>query len=198
MSRLIISEEEVLRIKNLYQINEQLEEMVYWYEDSRSAGQPIFDYIRKWEKFIPYVYDDGVFPTEPYDPNSGRPKGTLTIGYGTTNPDIIEKYLNKMSQSEAKRLSAIDINDAANCIKRWQEDFEDTDKNHRRLTKGMYMAMIDMAYNMGCSGLRNSSIVSDIEKGDYKSAANKIENGDWGHDERREETRKLFCQNNIC
>ena len=101
MSRLIISEEEVLRIKNLYQINEQSEEeeKVYWYEGGRSAGQPIFDYIRKWEKFIPYVYDDGVFPTEPYDPNSGRPKGTLTIGYGTTNPDIIEKYLNKISQS---------------------------------------------------------------------------------------------------
>jgi len=198
MSRLIISEEEVLRIKNLYQINEQSEQMVYWYEDGRSAGQPIFDYIRKWEKFIPYVYDDGVFPTEPYDPNSGRPKGTLTIGYGTTNPDIIEKYLNKMSQSEAMKLSAIDINGAADCIKRWQEDAKDTDKNGRRLTKGMYMAMIDMAYNMGCRRLRNSRIITDIENGNYKNAADKIENGDWGHDKRRVETRKLFCQNNIC
>ena len=48
------------------------------------------------------MFDDkAFFPPKPYDPNSGSPKGTLTIGYGTTNPEIIKKYLNKMTKEEA-------------------------------------------------------------------------------------------------
>lgn len=199
MPRLILTEQEKSNIRNLYNIQEQENDFVYWYEEGRSAGQPIFDYIRGKEGFVPFVYDDKAgYPPKPYDPNSGKPKGKLTIGYGTTNPEIIKKYLNKMSQEEALKLSAEDINNAAECVKRWQKSVKEGDKNGRKLTKGMYMAMIDLAYNMGCSGLRNSKLISDIESGNYSAAADKIENGDWGHDSRRKETRELFCKNGVC
>jgi GH24 family phage-related lysozyme (muramidase) len=176
--------------------------MYHWYEKGKSAGQEIFDYIRGHEGFREFVYDDkGPWPRIKFDPKKHKQKGTLTIGYGTTDTDIIKKYLKsgkEMSEEEAKRLSVIDINDAAECVKRWQKDSKSTDKNDRKLTKGMYMAMIDMAYNRGCGGLRNSGFIKEVEKGNYKNASNKIENGSWGHPKRRKTTKELFCRDGGC
>jgi GH24 family phage-related lysozyme (muramidase) len=176
--------------------------MYHWYEKGKSAGQEIFDYIRGHEGFRAFIYDDkGPWPRIKFDPKKHKQKGTLTIGYGTTDTDIIKKYLKsgkEMSEEEAKRLSVIDINDAAECVKRWQKDSKPTDKNDRKLTKGMYMAMIDMAYNRGCGGLRNSGFIKEVEKGNYKNASNKIENGSWGHPKRRKTTKELFCRDGGC
>jgi len=176
--------------------------MYHWYDKGKSAGQEIFDYIRGHEGFRSFIYDDkGPWPRIKFNPKKHKQKGTLTIGYGTTDTDIIKKYLKsgkEMSEEEAKRLSVIDINDAAECVKRWQKDSKPTDKNDRKLTKGMYMAMIDMAYNRGCGGLRNSGFIKEVENGNYKNASNKIENGSWGHPKRRKATKDLFCRDGGC
>ena len=47
-----------------------------------------------------------------------------------------------MSVSEAEKLSKPDIQEAANCIKRWQSRAgTDKDHNERKLTTSMYIAM---------------------------------------------------------
>ena len=182
--------------KNVY-LSEQSSEVDYGYGyEGKTAGQEVFDHIRGFEKFVPYVYDDAVFPSKPYDPNSGSPKGTLTIGYGTTNPEIIQKYLNKMTQEEAMRLSAEDIKDAAKAVKDWQSK----DPENRKLTKGMYIALIDMAYNRGRTNFMQSGVLKQITKGNYKQAAQEILNGKgiWGHPERLKDDYEMFCRDGGC
>lgn len=190
------------------------QESVNFYDwNNRVAGQPIFDYLRGFEgdvkgNHIPYVYDDGaawVYNKHkkmkmPPKYTGGTVFGTLTIGWGTTNPSVIESYMNKtMSVGEAERLSKPDIQEAANCIKRWQKDTLDSDHNKRKLTTSMYIAMADIAYNLGCRTLRNTQGISKIEKGKFKSAQSWIRNDlDWGHSRRRNETADLFCRDGGC
>lgn len=199
MSRIILTESEISRIRSLYNLNEESNkaDFVYGYHGKR-AGQEIFDYIREWEGFVEYVYDDGYYPPQRYDSSKGRPKGTLTIGYGTTNPSIIEQYLDKkITEKEAKDLSADDINEAAQYVKEWQS--KNPDK--RKLTKGMYMALIDMAYNRGRTNFLQSGVLKQIDNGNYKEAANTIYPaglGIWGNEDRLITDKKLFCREGVC
>jgi len=198
-----INESEKRRILNLHEtatknvyLSEQNTDFGYGYE-GKPAGQEVFDHVRKQEGgFVPYVYDDAFFPPKPYDPNSGSPKGTLTIGYGTTNPEIIKKYLNKMTKEEAMSLSAKDILDAAKTVKEWQSE----DPENRKLTKGMYIALIDMAYNRGEGNFKQSGVLKQITNGNYKQAAQEILNGKgiWGHPERLQADYKMFCRDGGC
>ena len=104
-----------------------------------------------------------------------------------------------MSVSEAEKLSKPDIQEAANCIKRWQSRATDKDHNERKLTMSMYMAMADIAYNTGCSAFIRTKGISKIETGKFKSAQSWIENDlDWGHPKRRKETADLFCRDGGC
>lgn len=183
--------------KNVY-LSEQSSEVDFGYGyEGKPAGQEVFDHVRGLEEFVPFVYDDKAgYPPKPYDPNSGSPKGTLTIGYGTTNPDIIQKYLNKITQEEANRLSAEDINDAAQIVKDWQSE----DPENRKLTKGMYIALIDMAYNRGPGNFKQSGVLKQITNGNYKQAAQEILNGKgiWGHPERLKKDYEMFCRDGGC
>ena len=190
------------------------EESVNFYDwNKKSAGQPIFDYLRRNEgdvkgNHIPYVYDDKVKwvynkhkkMKMPPKYTGGTTYGTLTIGWGTTDPAVIKTYMNKtMSVSEAEKFSRPDIQEAANCIKRWQSRATDKDHNERKLTTSMYIAMSDIAYNLGCSTFIRTQGISKIETGKFKSAQSWIRNDlDWGHPERKNETADLFCRDGGC
>mgnify|MGYP001296381220 CR=1 FL=1 len=178
-----------------------------------AAGQPIFDYIRQWEgdikgNHIPYVYDDQVkwvYNSDlkmklPPRYTGGTKYGTLTVGWGTTDPNVISEYMDKdMDVNTAKSLSKPDIQTAANCIKRWQTRAKEGEVNERKLTLGMYTAMSDIVYNMGCSGFNNTKTIGHIEKGNYKVAKNYIKNKlEWGHDKRREKASEVFCKEGVC
>jgi len=200
-----INESEKRRILNLHEtatknvyLSEQSSEVDFGYGyEGKPAGQEVFDHVRGLEEFVPFVYDDKAgYPPKPYDPNSGSPKGKLTIGYGTTNPEIIKKYLNKISQEEADRLSAEDINGAAETVREWQSE----DPENRKLTKGMYIALIDMAYNRGEGNFRQSGVLKQITNGNYKQAAQEILNGKgiWGHPDRLKKDYEMFCRDGGC
>jgi len=200
-----INESEKRRILNLHEtatknvyLSEQSSEVDFGYGyEGKPAGQEVFDHVRGLEEFVPFVYDDKAgYPPKPYDPNSGSPKGKLTIGYGTTNPEIIQKYLNKISQEEADRLSAEDINGAAETVREWQSE----DPENRKLTKGMYIALIDMAYNRGEGNFRQSGVLKQITNGNYKQAAQEILNGKgiWGHPDRLKKDYEMFCRDGGC
>lgn len=200
-----INESEKRRILNLHEtatknvyLSEQSSEVDFGYGyEGKPAGQEVFDHVRGLEEFVPFVYDDKAgYPPKPYDPNSGSPKGKLTIGYGTTDPEIIQKYLNKISQEEADRLSAEDINGAAETVREWQSE----DPENRKLTKGMYIALIDMAYNRGEGNFRQSGVLKQITNGNYKQAAQEILNGKgiWGHPDRLKKDYEMFCRDGGC
>ena len=200
-----INESEKRRILNLHEtatknvyLSEQSSEVDFGYGyEGKPAGQEVFDHVRGLEEFVPFVYDDKAgYPPKPYDPNSGSPKGKLTIGYGTTNPEIIQKYLNKISQEEADRLSAEDINGAAETVREWQSE----DPENRKLTKGMYIALIDMAYNRGPGNFKQSGVLKQITNGNYKQAAQEILNGKgiWGHPDRLKKDYEMFCRDGGC
>lgn len=186
---MIISEEERRQILSKYLIGEQKNPDMFknFNDPGNNAGQFIFDYIRNFEKFVPFTYDDSIFPSIPF--KGGIPKGTLTIGYGTTDPQYA-KPGNVISKEEAEEYSARDINVAADCIKRWQN----RDPENRRITINMYRAMIDMVYNMGCSKFVNSEIIGAIENKSYRLAARMIKNADWGNETRRQSTSELFIK----
>jgi GH24 family phage-related lysozyme (muramidase) len=194
--QIIITESQ---LKNLLEDKTSKTKFVDW--RTQSAGQPIFDYIRQWEKFVPFTYDDYYFPPRVFTGTTKNSKGTLTIGYGTTD----SKYAypgNTITQKIAEKISRPDIQEAADCIKRWQgraKKGDDFSFNNRKLTTGMYYVMTDIVYNMGCQTFIKTKTIEKIEKGEYKKAKNFIQNKlEWGHPERREEAAKTFCQEGVC
>ena len=162
---------------------------------SNIATQKLWDHIRKWETFVPFTYDDAYFPPNPYTGDSKDTVGVLTIGYGHTGEDVTVG--DEISEKEATSLLIIDVNDAADCIRRWVLRQKKKKNKYYLITQGMYEAMTDLAYNLGCSRFINSSIIVNIENGNYKKAAEKIRKLG-GDTRRREETAKIFCSNQIC
>lgn len=143
------------------------------------ASQKIWDHIREYESLRLFTYDDKVYPSVKFDSTKHKLKGTLTIGYGHTGKDV--KAGQTITEIEANKLLVKDVNDAANCIKRWTKDQKirdaDNDTNFHLLTRGMYDALVDVAFNKGCSSLRNNKlkpIMLNIESGNKAEAALQI------------------------
>ena len=171
-------------------------EFVSWVGTKVAPTAEIVDYIFKQETFVPYTYDDGYFPPKPYDKTKGNPKGTLTIGYGTTDP----KYAfsgNTITELEARKIALPDIQDAADAVQDWQKRALPTDTNSRKLTINMYRAMIDIVYNRGRRRFASSGFATEVELGNYKKAYNLILNGPWGHANRRKATADMFIKDGI-
>jgi GH24 family phage-related lysozyme (muramidase) len=194
--QIIINE---LQLKRLIEKEIPKESFVDW--RTQSAGQPIFDYIRQWEEFVPFTYDDYYFPPRVFTGTTKDSKGTLTIGYGTTDSTYAYPG-NNITKKFAEEISHPDIQDAADCIKRWQgraKEGDDFSFNNRKITKGMYFVMTDIAYNMGCQTFIKTKTIEKIEKGKYKLAKDYIQNKlDWGHPKRRDAAAQTFCQEGLC
>lgn len=187
---------------------------IFYDWNTKSIDDSIYDYIRKSEgdvngDHIPYVYDDAatwVYNEEkemrlpPKYKSGGKIKGTLTIGFGTTNKDIIKKYMGTtIDVGTANELSKNDILENVKAIQRWQGRAKPTDHNNRKLTKGMFIAMVDIAYNMGYPTFINEPQITNIEKGKFKTAQDWIRNTlVWGHLERKVKTANLFCKDGGC
>ena len=68
------------------------------------------DFIKKWEAFVAFIYDDLVKPTKEW--KGGPVKGTLTIGYGHTKAaaDPIKMVLGlKITEAQATSILANDL-----------------------------------------------------------------------------------------
>lgn len=101
-----------------------------------------------FEGFKDYVYDDK-HPDRRWRP--GMPvDGTLTIGYGETRPDLIQRYLNTgITQEEAWRLKAERLPGYVRQARDWiGADRWATLNPHQR------GAIADMAYNAGLGNLQ--------------------------------------------
>ena len=114
--------------------------------DGNVASQKLWDHIRNYESLRTFTYDDAVYPSVEYKGSKSDSVGTLTIGYGHTGDDVYPGQ--KITEKEANDYLKKDVNNAADCVKRWikRQKVRDNKNNTKfhLLTQGMYDAMIDV------------------------------------------------------
>lgn len=122
------------------------------------------DFIKGFESFVPYVYDDLVPPVKGKyrEWDGGHVKGTLTIGYGHTDaarhPLKITQGLH-LTEAEARQILAVDISECEDDVERLVT---------KPLTQGQYDACVSFTFNCGAGSFKN--IAKRINAGNYSGA----------------------------
>jgi lysozyme len=122
------------------------------------------DFIKGFESFVGYVYDDKRSPVKGKYPEwkGEEPIGTLTIGYGHTNsakhPLKITQGL-RITEKEAQEILDVDLDECEGYVNK-------TVKNP--LTQGQFDALVSFTFNCGPGNLKN--LTERINRGDYNSA----------------------------
>lgn len=122
------------------------------------------DFIKSFEGFVPYVYDDKRAPVggKYREWNGGSVVGTLTIGYGHTNaakhPLKIRQGL-QISEAEAREILDVDLDEC--------EDY--VNKAVRvPMTQGQFDALVSFTFNCGAGNAKN--IIARLNRGDHRGA----------------------------
>ena len=93
--------------------------------------------------------------------------GVITIGFGHTRG---VKQGDTCTLEQAVAWLADDVNIAQNCV---------TSAVTAEMTQGEFDALVSFTFNLGCSALRNSTLLRKLNAGDYDGAA--AEFGKWNH-----------------
>ena len=101
--------------------------------------------------------------------------GKITIGYGHAEPVETTKLKvgDKITKEQAKIYLKQDLKIAADGVRRMFRDWKKQNKNYK-VTQDMFDALVSMAFNMGVSGLRNTTFVDYLRDGNYKTAGRLI------------------------
>lgn len=122
------------------------------------------DFIKGFESFVGYVYDDLVPPVRGKykEWDGGEVRGTLTIGYGHTDaakhPLKISKGL-KISEAEACEILDVDLDDCEEAVRR---------NVSVPLSQGRFDSLCSFAFNCGEGNLKN--ITKRVNRGDDSGA----------------------------
>jgi lysozyme len=115
--------------------------------------------IKQWESFVAYAYDDadGSRPPKPIDWTQGVTwRGTLTIGYGHTGPDVRPGL--RIDQAQAEALLRQDL---APCCAAVEAVVSVP------LSDNQFGAMVSFAFNAGTGALASSTLLKRLNAGDY-------------------------------
>lgn len=123
------------------------------------------NFIKQWEGFVPFVYDDLVRVNGKYvEWKGGKIIGTLTIGYGHTSA-AAGKYPMTVGTriTEARATQLLD------------EDLDPVEAYVNKvvkvpLTQGQFDALVSITYNFGEGNLRKSVLLARLNAGDYRGA----------------------------
>jgi lysozyme len=124
------------------------------------------DFIKSFESFVPYVYDDLRPPVKGvYREWKGEKlKGTLTIGYGHTDaaahPLKIARGL-RITEAEAVEVLDVDLDECEECV---------LDLVKVPLEQGQFDACVSLVFNMGAGNFKKSTLLKRLNKGDMKGA----------------------------
>jgi lysozyme len=124
--------------------------------------------LKQWEGFVPYAYDDAIFPTQPTTAGQ-KIAGTLTIGYGHTGADV--RAGQQITQARAEALLKIDLSRFEHAV----EDAVTVD-----LTDNQFAALVSFAFNVGLGGKKTgdgfltSSLLKKLNAGDYDSVPSEL------------------------
>ena len=101
--------------------------------------------------------------------------GKITIGYGHAEPVETTKLKvgDKITKEQAKIYLKEDLKIAADGVRRMFRDWKKQNKNYK-VTQDMFDALVSMAFNIGVSGLRNTTFVDYLRDGNYKTAGKLI------------------------
>jgi antitoxin component YwqK of YwqJK toxin-antitoxin module len=101
--------------------------------------------------------------------------GKITIGYGHAEPVETTKLKvgDKITKEQAKIYLKQDLKIAADGVRRMFRDWKKQNKNYK-VTQDMFDALVSMAFNIGVSGLRNTTFVDYLRDGNYKTAGKLI------------------------
>jgi lysozyme len=94
--------------------------------------------------------------------------GVWTIGYGHTGPDVHPGMT--ITQAEAEELLLADVAHAVATVNRCVTV---------KLNQDQFDALVDFAFNAGCGALEGSTLLKDLNAGDYAAAADQFE--EWDH-----------------
>lgn len=132
-------------------------------------SQAGLDFIKGFESFVPYVYDD-LIPAKKgtyrrWEPGDGV-RGTLTCLYGHTDSarhplkmkDAVGKVYTEQFGCE---VLAVDLSECEEAVERLVKV---------PLTQGQFDALVSLTFNMGEGNLRKSSLLARLNKGDYRGA----------------------------
>lgn len=111
----------------------------------RRANSETVELIKRWEGLRLGAYRDLV--------------GVLTIGYGHTGPDVEEGM--RITEQEAETLLRADL-------RRFERAVEDMVEVE--LTDGQFGALVSLAFNIGATRLRDSTLIKLLNEGDYEGA----------------------------
>ena len=128
-------------------------------------SQAGLDFIKGFESFVPYVYDDLV-PAQRvggrlvYREWQGEPvRGTLTIGYGHTNaakhPLRIRQGL-RITEELACEILDVDLDECEQAV---------NDGARVPITQGQFDALVSFTFNCGAGNLKN--LLARLNRGDY-------------------------------
>ena len=94
--------------------------------------------------------------------------GVWTIGYGHTGPDVTAGLT--ITSDEAQALLAKDVSSAAD----WVNNLVAV-----KLTQEEFDSLVDFVFNLGAGAFRGSTMLRDLNAGDFKSAAAQFDM--WDH-----------------
>ena len=121
--------------------------------DEMSISPSGIDLIRNFESLRLNAYDDGV--------------GVWTIGYGTT------KYPNGI---RVKKGDTCTLEQAKSYMQHDLKKFEQTVNSavNVPINQNQFDALVSLAYNIGSTAFKNSTLVKRLNEGNYKAAANQF------------------------
>lgn len=90
--------------------------------------------------------------------------GVLTIGYGHTGQDVTPGL--NWTQAQADAALQSDLAGALACVQR----FVDV-----ALSLNQSIALVDFVFNLGCDALRTSTLLLDLNGGNYTAAAEQFQ-----------------------
>ena len=95
-------------------------------------------------------------------------KGILTVGWGHTGPEVVEGYT--VTQVQADMQLVVDMHNAMSAVNRLVTVM---------LTQGEFDALVDFAFNCGCSAFAGSTMLKLLNAGSMQAAA--LEFAKWDH-----------------
>lgn len=95
-------------------------------------------------------------------------KGVWTIGYGHTGPDVHHGMV--VTQTQAEAYLRADIKKASDAVNRLVTV---------AITQNEFDSLVDFAYNVGIGALTSSTLLRDLNAGDFAGAADRFE--EWDH-----------------